>query len=267
MDAEARATDPLPAVARGAVAAHVAPYLVWIAFILVLFLAPRLGFTKAASWSAPAYAAKSVICAALLLWLRPWRFYAARPRLGARGMGLGIVAGVLVAVLWILPESPWLFRHAPWAVELYNRWFILPPGGYPDYFRPGLFPELPAGHPSLAYAPASAGWGLAIAKLLGSAFVISVAEEYFFRGFLYRWLRNARFLSLPVGGYDAATFWLVVAVFGLEHDRWLLGMVAGAVYGWLVLRTGRILPAAIAHALTNLLLGLHVLFSNQYGFW
>ncbi len=267
MEAKARATDIPPAETRRAAFAHAVPYLVWIAFILVLFVAPRLGFARAASWAAPAYAAKSAICAALLLWLRPWRYYASAPRCGARGIGLGLAVGLLVAVLWILPESPWLFRRAPWAVECYNRWFILPPGGFPDYFRPDLYPDLPPGHPSLAYAPESAGWGMAVAKLLGSAFVISAAEEYFFRGFLYRWLRNARFLSLPVGAYDATAFWTVVAVFGLEHDRWLLGMVAGLVYGWLVLRTGRILPAVVAHALTNLLLGLHVLLSHQYGFW
>ena len=171
MEAKARATDIPPAETRRAAFAHAVPYLVWIAFILVLFVAPRLGIVRAASWAAP------------------------------------------------------------------------------------------------AYAPESVGWGMAVAKLRGSAFVISAAEEYFFRGFLYRWLRNARFLSLPVGAYDATAFWTVVAVFGLEHDRWLLGMVAGMAYGWLVLRTGRILPAVIAHALTNLLLGLHVLLSHQYGFW
>ena len=126
---------------------------------------------------------------------------------------------------------------------------------------------LPARHPSLSYAPEVCGWTLTIAKLLGSAFVISAAEEWFFRGFLYRWLRKGDFLSINPARYDAQAFWLVVLVFGLEHDRWLAGMMAGAVYGWLVLRTGRIGPAIVAHAITNLALGVYVILSRQYGFW
>ena len=44
-------------------------------------------------------------------------------------------------------------------------------------------------------------------------------------------------------------------------------MMAGAVYGWIVLRTGRIGPAIVAHATTNLALGIYVILSRQYGFW
>ena len=44
-------------------------------------------------------------------------------------------------------------------------------------------------------------------------------------------------------------------------------MVAGAVYGWVVLRTGRLGPAIVAHAITNFALGVYVILSRQYGFW
>ena len=143
----------------------------------------------------------------------------------------------------------------------------MPPGDGPSYFRPDIFPLLPERHASLSYAPEVCGWALTIAKLLGSAFVISAAEEWFFRGFLYRWLRKGDFLTVDPARYDAQAFWTVVVLFGLEHDRWLAGMAAGAVYGWLVLKTGRIDPAIVAHATTNLALGLYVVLSRQYGFW
>ncbi len=248
---------------RRAVAAHVAPYLLWIAPIAVFAIADAIGAPVPNGWLAPVYAAKSLLCALLIVWLKPWRYSERK----SAGLALGVAPGLLVAALWIFPETPWLFERASGFVSFYNRWLIMPPADWPSYFRPDIFPALPASHPSLSYAPEMCGWPLTIAKLIGSAFVISAAEEWFFRGFLYRWLRKGDFLSVDPARYDAQAFWLVVLVFGLEHDRWLAGMMAGAVYGWIVLRTGRIGPAIVAHAITNLALGIYVILSRQYGFW
>jgi hypothetical protein len=271
---------------RRASAAHVAPYLLWITPLALFVVADAIGAPVPNGWLAPVYAAKSLLCALLIVWLKPWRYYAPggapvesrkseveslatnRQTDGkSRGLAIGVSAGLAVAVLWIFPETPWLFERVPGFVSFYNRWLIMPPADWPSYFRPDIFPALPSNHPSLSYAPEVCGWALTIAKLIGSAFVISAAEEWFFRGFLYRWLRKGDFLSVDPARYDAQAFWLVVLVFGLEHDRWLAGMMAGAVYGWLVLRTGRIGPAIVAHAITNLALGAYVILSRQYGFW
>ena len=280
---------------RRAIDAHVIPYVLWILPLAYFAIADACFFM--AIWADPLfariYAVKSLLCALLLIWLKPWRYYAPggasvqspnattiqlsncptaqpsnRPTDGkSRGLAIGVSAGLAVAVLWIFPETPWLFERAPGFVSFYNRWLIMPPGDWPSYFRPDIFPALPARHPSLSYAPEVCGWALTIAKLVGSAFVISAVEEWFFRGFLYRWLRKGDFLSVDPARYDTQAFWLVVFVFGLEHDRWLAGMMAGAVYGWIVLRTGRIGPAIVAHAITNLALGVYVILSRQYGFW
>ena len=256
---------------RRAVAAHAAPYLLWIAPLAVFAVAAAIGAPVPNGWLAPVYAAKSLLCALLILWLKPWRFYAPGDASVQSSKfkvhAFGVCAGLLVALLWVFPETPWLFERTPGFADFYNRWLIMPPADWPSYFRPDIFPALPANHPSLSYAPEMCGWPLTIAKLIGSAFVISAAEEWFFRGFLYRWLRKGDFLSVDPARYDAQAFWLVVLVFGLEHDRWLAGMMAGVVYGWLVLRTGRIGPAIVAHATTNLALGVYVILSRQYGFW
>jgi CAAX prenyl protease-like protein len=62
-------------------------------------------------------------------------------------------------------------------------------------------------------------------------------------------------------------FLIMVVVFGMEHDRWFMGMVAGAVYGLFVIMRGDIWAAALAHGVTNFLLGLYVIITQQYGFW
>ena len=87
-------------------------------------------------------------------------------------------------------------------------------------------------------------------RLLGSAFIIAVAEELFFR----KWL------------IGFAGFWWMVALFAIEHDRWLVGALAGIVYGLVALRRG-LLSAITAHVTTNLVLGIWVLKTSQWQFW
>ena len=136
--------------------------------------------------------------------------------------GLGIAVGLVVFVLWIAPEQ------FDWA--WYRKWCIIGEGG------------------TQAVAE-SQYWCLAY-RLLGSALVISIAEELFFR----KWL------------IGFAGFWPMVALFAVEHDRWLVAAICGMVYGWLYLRRG-LGAACVAHATTNLVLGLWVLFTGQWQFW
>ena len=250
---------------RWQVAAHVAPFLVWIGVMVVLQVVEQFTAVPrmALAWS---YAAKTVACGALLLWLKPWRAYGLATK-SWRFFPLAVGVGLAVAVVWILPETPWVAERWPGFHAFYNRWLIMMPGSMPSYFDADVFPEIPPLHPSLAYAPEVCGWGLTAMKLVGTTLVIATAEEYFFRGFLYRWLRNADFTRISMRVYDASVFWVVVAVFALEHDRWLGGALAGAAYGWLAVRTGGVRCAVVAHALTNFVLGVYVVLSKQYGFW
>lgn len=241
---------------------HVLPFALWIAVILLTqgleytLLLPR-------AWYPWSYAVKSVVCALLFIWLKPWRVY---PCPTLRALPGALFVGIAVAVCWILPETAWLQGVAPRVQLFYHRWLILMPGSLPKYFDPTLFPALPPHHPAWAYAPVVAGWPLTVAKLIGSAGVIAVVEEFFFRGFFYRWLQGAKFWQVPLHQFDGTAFITVALVFAFEHDRWLMGLVAGLAYGWLALRHG-IWSAVGAHVLTNLLLGVYVIQSKQYGFW
>lgn len=246
---------------------HIAPFAVWISFIAFFEISKLAGYQLPDSWLAPAYAVKSLLCIVLLLVLKPWKFYVAKKDHNARDISMGIISGIILAFIWIFPETPFVRAHAPYVFDFYNKWLIMPISSYPDYFSAEHFPSVPPSCSSLAYSPSHCGWFLTISKLIGSAFVISIAEEYFFRGFLYRWLRKNDFTSISLSKFDVQFFWIVVFIFGLEHDRWFAGMIAGIIFGLLALRTGRIMPAAIAHAVTNLILGIYIIISNQYGFW
>ena len=175
--------------------------------------------------SAGAYAIRTAATAAVLLFaLFPLRRLAVA---GVRGMIFGALVGLAVFALWVAPET--VFR-----------------GMLPEW----LFPLAPAMDTS-PYAPSTCGWPLTLVRLLGSAFVISVAEELFFR----RWL------------VDFAGFWWMVVLFAVEHgDRWAVGAATGVVYGLLARRFG-LASAIAAHATTNLVLGLWVIYRGAWQFW
>jgi CAAX prenyl protease-like protein len=218
---------------------HILPFAAWLVLLEVL---------PATAWG---YALRSAAGLALLLWCRPWRYY---PRSDPRLLPLALVTGVLVFAIWVLPELP-LWQNWPGFDTVYRTWGIFPPW---ETFPPtGASP----------YDPAVAGWSLAVVRLLGSGLIIAPIEEFFWRGFLYRWVISRNFLQVDLGRYQAGAFWIVVLLFGLEHDRWLVGMVAGAAYGGLVLKTRDLGTAVIAHMVTNLLLGIYVLASGNFGFW
>ncbi len=229
---------------------YAAPFATWIGLQMVL---------PVTAW---AYAVRAAATALVGLWCL-WKGrsdksvaspngprQARPPRLGEAALSplrffTGLLAGILVTVLWIVPEiSPF-----------YRMWFCWPIGSLPA-----------ASTDPSPYDPAVCGWTLTIAKLVGSAFVIAPVEEVFFRSFLYRWLQKRDFLSIPLARFDLSAFLWMVFLFSLEHDRPLAAALAGAVYGFATIRWG-LTSAIIAHVTTNLLLALHVIFSGAWAFW
>ena len=188
------------------------PYAVWMVMMLLLPSTPEC------------YAARTLVTLIILL---PCLFYLEhhhgvihRNSTFKPELVWGVLVGLLVLAIWVWPEQ----------FDWYRKWCIYGDGGTAAVDESEML--------------------FKIVRLLGSAFVISIAEELFFR----RWLM--RF----------AGFWLMVALFAVEHDRWLVGAIAGMLYGWLALRKG-LLSAMIAHVTTNLTLGLYVLETGNWQFW
>ena len=221
---------------------YAAPFATWIGLQMVL---------PVTAWAYAVRAAATALVGVWCLWEgRACRDLAADllpPGEGraCRDLATGLLAGVLVTVLWIVPEiSPF-----------YRTWFCWPIGSLPA-----------ASTDPSPYDPAVCGWTLTVAKLIGSAFVIAPVEEVFFRSFLYRWLQKRDFLSIPLARFDLSAFLWMVFLFSLEHDRPLAAALAGAAYGFTAIRWG-LASAIIAHVTTNLLLALHVIFSGAWAFW
>ena len=74
---------------------------------------------------------------------------------------------------------------------------------------------------------------------------------------------NQNFLSVPLNQFLPLPFFATAAVFGFSHNEWLAGILCGAAYQWLVLRKNRLGDAMTAHAITNFLLGVWIVWSTR----
>ena len=114
---------------------------------------------------------------------------------------------------------------------------------------------------------AALAWCFVIARIVGSSLVVPALEEVFFRSFLYRWIVKPDFVSLPLNHFTWKPFLLTAALFGFAHNQWLAGILCAFGYQWLVLRKNRLGDAMTAHAITNCLLGIWVVWREAWNFW
>src|SRR5258708_39285288 len=103
--------------------------------------------------------------------------------------------------------------------------------------------------------------------ILGSTFVVPPLEEVFYRSFLYRYIANQNFLSVPLNKFLPVPFFATVIIFGLSHNEWLAGILCGAAFQWLVLPKNRLGDAMTAPAVANFFLGRWVVWKHDRHFW
>jgi CAAX prenyl protease-like protein len=106
-------------------------------------------------------------------------------------------------------------------------------------------------------------------RFLRLVVVVPLVEEIFWRGFLLRYLINQKFTAIAVGTFSWLSFVVVTGLFGFAHSRadWIPALICGALYNLVAYRTRSLASCVIAHALTNLLLGLWIMQTRQWGFW
>lgn len=108
---------------------------------------------------------------------------------------------------------------------------------------------------------------LIISRLFGAVLVVPVMEELFWRSFIIRYIVNPDFCKIPIGFFTWPSFVVTIVLFGVEHNLFLAGMLAGVAYNGLLYYTRSISACVVAHGLTNLLLGVYVLQTGKWYFW
>jgi CAAX prenyl protease-like protein len=212
--------------------AYIAPFCVYVASMGLERLSGIGG-----GW---AYALRcSLTLAAILIFSRR------TVSLTARNPISSAAAGLLVFILWVAPDQLWNIRHH-WPFE--SAFTGAAVSSIPiDLRRNAAFLILRAG---------------------GSALLVPIIEELFWRAWLMRWLISGHIESVPLGTYGRLAFWVTAALFAAEHGPyWEVGLVAGIVYNWWMIRTRSLGDCILAHAVTNLALGLFVIGSGQWQYW
>ncbi len=108
---------------------------------------------------------------------------------------------------------------------------------------------------------------LFVFRFLGAVIVVPIVEELFWRSFALRWIIDENFTTVPIGAFTWFSFLVIVLGFGFEHHRWLVGLAAGVIYNGLLYYKKDLSACVLAHAVTNLLLGVYVLLTQQWNFW
>ncbi len=123
------------------------------------------------------------------------------------------------------------------------------------------------------FDPAAAGAGFEIpslvARMVRLVLVVPLVEEIFWRGFLMRYLVRENFDSVKFGTFTPLSFFGVAAVFMLVHQPvdWPAAFLTGILYGLVAVKTGSLISCVLAHAVTNLGLGIYIVMTRQWGFW
>ena len=211
---------------------YIGPFL---AFVGVMALERLTGLP--AEWL---YPIRLLIVAAVILTVsRP--YLSLRPSAPVASIAIGIV----VFLIWIGPDALFGYRHH-WLFE--NR--------ITGSASSSLAPELKQ---NLAFI---------LLRSAGSFLLVPILEELFWRGWMMRWLIDVNFLKVPLGKYAPSAFWIVALLFASEHGPyWEVGLAAGIIYNWWLVRTRNLADCILAHAVTNAVLAGYVLVTDQWQYW
>jgi uncharacterized protein len=222
--------------------AYVGPLIVFLAIMFLGqipgWIAPRSEWwviAKPGYWVIPL---QTVIGTVLLA--RYWRIYQMRFPSWC-GIWFATFIGALALILWIAPQQ-WL-GFAPRLI-----------GFEPHYF---------GGPDTWMY------WFNLVVRFIRLVIIVPLIEEIFWRGFLLRYFVDDDFTSVPMGAFSWTSFWIVVGGFCLEHSfaDWPAALLTGALFNLVAYRTRSLSACVLTHAVTNLILGIWVMRTGQWGFW
>lgn len=228
--------EPAPAGANGrgtGSSAYVVPFAV---FLVLLGTAQYLAFLGV--WE---YVLRPIILTATL-------FVFSRKVIDFRVRQIlpTVALGIAVFVIWIMPDL--LFPN-------YRSHFL---------FQNALTGTLTS---SLAGNQRVDSAVLAL-RMLRAVILVPIIEELFWRAWTMRYIITPHFQTVPLGTYTFASMAITAALFASEHGPyWDVGLAAGLLYNWWMIRTKSLGDCILAHAVTNTCLSVYVVATGAWEYW
>ncbi len=105
-------------------------------------------------------------------------------------------------------------------------------------------------------------------RLLGLCLVIPIAEEFFARGFLMRYIEDIDWDQIPIGEATWKGLAGIIVYGAMTHPGEIVAAVAWfGLVTWMYLKTKNIWDCVIAHAITNALLAAYVITTGTWELW
>ncbi len=239
--------------------AHVAPFFIFMAFMLLSVLMEMTGFKSGFAWEPwyrrdPAqwiYPLQTLVTLGVLVFF--WRNYDFKP---VRGLVLATLLGLLGIFLWILPG------HLFWTLGMEEGWWKNL--GFTDRSE-GFDPTILKEESGALFATG------VFLRFFRMVVVVALVEEIFWRGFLMRFLldRDGDYWKVPFGKATVFSFFVVTGLVTVVHQRpdWLAAFIWGSLVFGLAVRTKSLLACVWMHAVANLALGIYVMATGRWGYW
>ncbi len=173
------------------------------------------------------YGLKVVVVGAVL-----WRFRDVYLGFAANFSPLSTTVGLAIGVIWVATDP-----GAGQEVRLQTWLYALP-------------------------SAAAAAW-LAV-RAFGAIVIVPLAEELAFRGYLHHALASWHFETAAPGRFPWLALLASSVLFGVLHQRWLAGTLAGAAYAILMYRTGKISDPIAAHMGSNAVIVVCAIAAGQW---
>lgn len=108
---------------------------------------------------------------------------------------------------------------------------------------------------------------LLIFRILSFVAIAPVVEEFFVRNFLARILIKNDWKKVKLGTFTTTSFVMTTLFFGFSHNRWLPGLIAGALLNYVMSKKKNMGSVILAHATANALLTIYIIYTGSWNFW
>ncbi|NCX99985.1 MAG: CAAX prenyl protease-related protein [Planctomycetia bacterium] len=190
--------------------------------------------------------------------------YAAYPLIYAVRL---VATGAALAWVW-RPIREWVGRTTWWPVPLglllVIPWIVLAALQRESGFV-GQATERSGFDPFTQFASPGAAWGFLAVRFLGLVAIVPIVEELFLRGFLMRYVIDENFRTVPFGRLTLASTAACLVYAVVTHPAEALAALAWfAVMSGVAAATRRPIDVILAHAATNLALGVYVVATRSW---